>query len=395
MRSPTQSSSKRLGKMLTRSGSHADQPNRSAEGTAGGRLQVTSQNCETLAALEPQALGFTYWFEAAGDGEPYSVSIRFDGQRDGQRRKLGPGDRFSVVGTVDPVVPGSGRIALTARAFNVVPGIWRVTATPVTPTKVRRHGATSRRRPLPPSSTTGQTGFEPVLRQRAPGVRLGAWPAFVGLGAAVALILQAVLTVQRQLPVGRVVLISAVACLVGLAGAKAYYLATHRGDNRGLITTGMSIQGFVLAAIATLVGGAVLARVPVGQLLDVSTPGLLFGMTLGRFGCFFGGCCVGLPTSSRWGLWSSDRRVGVRRIPVQLLESCLAATLGAVALLVVLSDPRVDGAVFVASIAAYTFGRQLLFPLRGIPRKTVHGRTATMAVAALALAADIAVVVLA
>ncbi|MGI8720908.1 MAG: prolipoprotein diacylglyceryl transferase family protein [Geodermatophilaceae bacterium] len=117
-------------------------------------------------------------------------------------------------------------------------------------------------------------------------------------------------------------------------------------------------------------------------------------MTIGRIGCFLGGCCVGLPTSSRWGVWSSDRRLGVRRIPVQLFESTLAGLLGVTALLAILfTNSSVDGVIFVAALAAYTLGRQLLFPMRGIPRKTAYGRMLTMVVMALAVVAALAVAV--
>ncbi len=93
---------------------------------------------------------------------------------------------------------------------------------------------------------------------------------------------------------------------------------------------------------------------------------------------------------------SSDRRLGVRRIPVQLLESALAGVLGLVALLAVVSaTPPVGGVVFVAAIAAYTFGRQVLFPIRSIARTTTHGRTITMVAAGLAVAAAVAVAVVA
>lgn len=59
-------------------------------------------------------------------------------------------------------------------------------------------------------------------------------------------------------------------------------------------------------------------------------------MTIGRLGCLFGGCCAGL--------------------------------------------------LFLAGLSAYTFGCQLLSPLRGIPRRTVHGRTVTMVVTGLIVA---------
>lgn len=65
----------------------------------------------------------------------------------------------------------------------------------------------------------------------------------------------------------------------------------------------MCIQGFVLGAIAVLLIGSRIAGQRPGVTLDITSAGLLFGMTIGRFGCFFGGCCAGRPTSSKWGLW--------------------------------------------------------------------------------------------
>lgn len=156
----------------------------------------------------------------------------------------------------------------------------------------------------------------------------------------------------------------------------------------------MCIQGFVLAAIAGLVAGSYLTGVDVGAALDVSVAGLMLGMVIGRFGCFFGGCCAGRITASRRGLWSSDRRLGARRIPTQLLEAGLAAAIGAAALIAVWAgQPHPAGTVFVAAVAAYTLGRQLLFPLRDVPRQTVHGRTITLILAAVVLVAALAVVV--
>lgn len=156
-----------------------------------------------------------------------------------------------------------------------------------------------------------------------------------------------------------------------------------------LLTPGMSIQGFVLFAVATLFGGSLLLGLSPGLVLDSTAPGLLLGMMVGRFGCLLGGCCAGRPTSSRWGVWSSDRRLGVSRVPVQLLESSLSGVVGALALAaVLLVGTSAGGLVFVAGFAAYTAGRQLLFPLRGIPRTTAHGPMVMLGSASLvALAA--------
>jgi len=370
----------------------------SADYVTARPLQLTTIGCHTIAEAEPQALGLTYWFDAATEGEPYPVTIRFTGRRVAAGANLAAMDVFTVEETVERVLPGSGRIAITARVLDLTPGQWTATAAPVSvPQRASRRPSGVTRAGHPGPTSSGSTGFAPLIRVRAPGVRIGAWPVLVALGAIVALGIQALLATRAGLPVTQVAVLSAIACLAGLIGAKLYYLAQHpqQLSARGGGLSGMCLQGFVLAAVATIVSGALSTSVPVGPLLDATAPGLAFGIGIGRLGCFFGGCCAGRPTASRWGLWSSDRRLGLRRIPVQLMESALALLIGVAALLVVNTvTAHPAGAVFTAAIAAYTLGRQLLFPLRDLPRKTTRGRILTMALSGLVLAADIAVALL-
>ena len=315
----------------------------------------------------------TYWLEDP-DELASSTAIRFTGRHvEGD----GPGRRDFVLDVpMEPVPAGAGPVAVTARVRSVAPGEWQVQADALSAGSAklgRRHG-----------SGTGPTGFEPVVRVLAPGVRLYAWPAFVLLGTALALVAQFQLASARDVPASRLLAVTLVACLIGVVGAKAYYVLTHLSGPRRVSASGMSIQGFVLAAIGTLAVGALGAGVPIGAALDVTTPGLLLGMMIGRFGCFFGGCCAGRPTAGRWGLWSSDRVMGARRIPVQLMESAAAGVLAiaSAAVLLVLDHP-VDGIVFVMGLGAYTLARQLLFPLRSISRSTSYGRVVVMTFAGL------------
>jgi len=374
-----------------------DDPRLSADQVSARSLQVTTIGCQTIADMEPRALGLTYWFDAAAEGEPYPVTVRFTGRRAGASGKPGTTDVFTVEETIEHVLPGSGRIALTARVLDLTPGQWTVTAH-----RVANAERASRRRPAvtrvryPGPTSSGSTGFAPLVGVLAPGVRIGAWPGLVALGTTVALGIQALLATRAALPVADVAVLSAIACLVGLIGAKLYYLAQHpheltarTGVLRGGLG-GMCLQGFVLATVATIVTGALSTRIPLGSLLDATAPGLMLGVGIGRIGCFLGGCCAGRPTASRWGLWASDRRLGLRRIPVQLMESALALLVGLTALLVdVRLTARPAGVVFIAALAAYTLGRQLLFPLRDLPRKTARGRLLTMALSGLVLIADL------
>jgi len=101
---------------------------------------------------------------------------------------------------------------------------------------------------------------------------------------------------------------------------------------------------------------------------------LFLGMAIGRPGCFLAGCCSGRPTRSRWGLFSSDRTLATRRIPVQLYEAAAALLIAGVALAAVLQvDLPVGGLVFLGSIAAYTLVRQGLFLFR-VDAHTRRGR---------------------
>ncbi|WP_158220845.1 prolipoprotein diacylglyceryl transferase [Kineosporia sp. R_H_3] len=343
-----------------------------------------------LDAVEPQAISLTYWFRTSAtvsptDTAPAPVEVRVAGRRrpdDTQPEEYADVRRERCRDAVDEVyrldvgLPPGGVVAWTIRVQDLTPGVWDLTASPVLPV-----GATTTRvvpRHDASVALSGRTVFTPLAKNVAPGVRVGAWPALVATGAAAGLGLQYTLARQAGLPAGLVTALSLLACLVGVVGAKSYYLMTHPRDRYRELTTGMSVQGFVLGVLITL-GAAVPAwGLSLGAVLDVSIPGLLAGLAVGRLGCLLGGCCVGRPTASRWGLWSSDRALGVRRIPVQLLESSSAAILAVATLLIVLETGTRTGAMFVAGLSTYILVRQLLFPLRAIERATRHGRRITL-----------------
>lgn len=203
------------------------------------------------------------------------------------------------------------------------------------------------------------------------------------IGIALALFVQGWLSGVRRLGLAHLLPVSVAAVAGGLVGAKLWYLMVHRAARR---RDGWCIQGLV--AGVTVVGALLVALtgLPVGRFLDATAPALLFGMAVGRIGCFFGGCCYGRPTSSRLGIWSSDRHVGVRRIPTQLMESLLAASLGGAAVAGLLAEPVPRGGVFLAALGAYTLLRQRLLAWRAEQRQTSWLTVAASVAAGLALA---------
>lgn len=339
--------------------------------------------CGQLEDTEPHALALTYRLDVPVRTSSVLtldlIGLRCPPYSDGTER-----DAFSLRTGEVPVLPGAGTVSLTQHV-TVAPGEWDVRAYPT----LTAPGEPPEQ--LAEANGHGYSNFAPVMRLLAPGAHLFAWPALVALGTLVALVVQWLLTSYEDLPSGRVLAVTSVACLLGAVGAKAYFQLTHRDTRPSLAQPGMSVQGFVLVAVAVLAAGSWLAGIGVGRVLDATAPGLLFGMAIGRTGCFCGGCCVGRPTASRWGVWSSDKRIGMRRIPVQLMESTGAALIAVTSLgLALTTSPPVDGMVFAGTIASNVLLRQLLFPLRYERRKTRHGRNAAMIGAVTLLLADAA-----
>jgi phosphatidylglycerol---prolipoprotein diacylglyceryl transferase len=343
----------------------------------------------------------TYWLDPGEQGDPFSTTVRFSGRRADVTGKPQPGDTFSQDETVEGIVPGSGPVAVTAEVRGINQGEWTATARPVGPVGSRPYRsyppagdnpAAAPRVPWPRhvavSTDPGMTVHTArLLRTRVPGIVRFAYASLVSLGVLVGLGLEALLLSHGHYPLLRPMLYSVLAIVAGVIGGKAWYVAVHRGRK----FDGWCIQGFVAgAAVVVAVAAVAGPGIPAGAFLAAATPALLIGMAIGRLGCFWAGCCTGRPTASRWGIWSSDRRLGCRRAPAQLLESLAALVSGVTVLVVVLvlGLPR-SGPVAVVGLAAYTLCRQYILGLRAEPRVWRYGRPVTAAVAVIALIAGV------
>ena len=325
-----------------------------------------------LDEARPVGLAATYRYRAPDTGGHYDLAVRFVGIRRPVPEQGTGRDRFERVERLAGLPANGEEVALTTRATNILPGEWRVVAEPVeTPPGLSRRVV----------ETT--TRFAPLAQ--GPRVRPWSWPVLVLLGALVALGTQAVLAAHLDLGWLRVSMLSVTASLLGFIGGKLWYLGLNRKPLREFLGAGAGIQGFLLVSLVVLAAGSALSGLNVGRVLDITAPGIFLGVAIGRPGCFFTGCCAGRPTASSWGLVSSDRRLVVRRVPVQLLEAGSGLLIGVAALwLLLAARPPLAGTLFVASLASYTLVRQLLFPLR-VESHTRRGRTVALLVSALLL----------
>jgi phosphatidylglycerol:prolipoprotein diacylglycerol transferase len=349
----------------------------------GAATRIVRPVASSAEAAEPQALVVTHWFDSGEGGEPYAATIRVMGQRVGIAGGHRGGDTFVHEEAIDRIVPGSGPVSISSWVYGVAPGEWTVSGEltrpaitngdghrrPRTSTEPLQHAAWSWGRwaisTVPPTPVRTRWAL-PAPLASIPAVIPGSWTVLGALAIAVALATQSAILATGGLSVTS----SLLAVVFGLIGAKVWYAILHPGPWRQAILGGWAVDGFLAVALVVGVGVVIALDLPVGAVLDATTPGLFFAVAIGRIGCFLTGCCAGRCTSSRWGIWSSDRRIGARRVPAQLLESAAGLLIGAASLLVVMADaPLPDGLIFAAGFAAYLVARQLLLRLRAERRE--------------------------
>jgi phosphatidylglycerol:prolipoprotein diacylglycerol transferase len=184
----------------------------------------------------------------------------------------------------------------------------------------------------------------------------------------------------RVLDLGIYIIISA------LVGAKLLLLITDfgsfRADPRELLTLarsgGVFYGGLILAVIVAL-WYIRRAGLPLWTTCDVFAPGIALGHVVGRFGCFFAGCCFGKPTTLPWGITFTDpfaaanvgTPLGVHLHPTQLYE---AGAEGLILLGLLLTEKKgkaYPGRTFWLYILLYAVSRFIIEYFRGDERGTV------------------------
>ena len=169
--------------------------------------------------------------------------------------------------------------------------------------------------------------------------------------------------------------------LVALVGAKVLMVisdwSSYGGDLRNIFSLSTFLAGGVfyggfLAAAFFGVWYVRVHRLPFWKLADVYAPAIALGQSLGRLGCFAGGCDYGRPTTSSLGVIFTDPRahelsgvpIGVRIYPTQIFESL--ATLAIFCILVWrFRRKKRDGEVFLLYMGLYAVARFSLEFLRG------------------------------
>lgn len=119
-----------------------------------------------------------------------------------------------------------------------------------------------------------------------------------------------------------------------LIGAKLLYIvishglgkAFHQmlaGDFSFLTQGGLVFYGGLIFGIIGALFGAKFARVRLGAYCESVIPCIPLGHAFGRLGCFFAGCCYGMPYEGPFCLSFPKAGISYPTFPVQLLEALL------------------------------------------------------------------------
>jgi phosphatidylglycerol:prolipoprotein diacylglycerol transferase len=173
--------------------------------------------------------------------------------------------------------------------------------------------------------------MHPILFQLGP-LTLRTYGALIALAFLAALRMSKWAVQLRGIPEKFLMDLSIILVFSGILGARLFYVllnwryySEHVLDSFKVWEGGLVFYGgFLIAAVA----GVFYCRkykISVPVMADCVAPALAMGQAIGRWGCFFAGCCYGKPTLLPWGVRFKDPAslapLDINLHPVQIYEA--------------------------------------------------------------------------
>ena len=167
----------------------------------------------------------------------------------------------------------------------------------------------------------------------------------------------------RGIPEEKLSTLSLWLLVLAIIGGRALFVLTHwdeyAPDPLAIVRLwegGLMLYGGYFLAIT---GGIVYVRragLPVWRIADAAAPSMAIGVGIGRLGCFFNGCCFGLPTHLPWGIHFPPTSYSNAVFPGEALHPAQLYMAGAglglfVTMLALDRKPRFDGWIFWVYVA--------------------------------------------
>lgn len=190
------------------------------------------------------------------------------------------------------------------------------------------------------------------------------WGLMVALGFMAAVFISLYLAKGKKIPAEHIMNIYILAAVSALVGARLFFVIQFFGEylrdpiqiimvqRGGLVFLGGFIAAFIVIYIYIHMN-----KLDIRTVLDIISPGVMFGYAIGRIGCFLNGCCYGIVTDVPWAVsFSGDECL---RHPTQLY-SFLAGIIIFVILLFIFKRKYVKGQTFLSAVLLYAVYRFLL-----------------------------------
>lgn len=161
--------------------------------------------------------------------------------------------------------------------------------------------------------------------------------------------------------------------IAGFVGGKLFYYLEKPifyWNNPNLLldnfSGGFVFYGSFVTCIPTIIWYLKKKKIAVLPMLDILAITTLIAHCLGRIGCFFAGCCYGLPTKSMFGIvFPTSNKTTVH--PTQLYEAFILLYL-MFFLLIMKKHKKFNGQIFILYITLYAISRSILELFRGDKR---------------------------
>lgn len=151
----------------------------------------------------------------------------------------------------------------------------------------------------------------------------------LGIGFAA---LSAVILAKGKMPAYEVVYSAVYSVIGGILGAKLLFVAVSIPQILekeiplwAVLRGGFVFYGGVIGGAVGLLAYCRQFKIPFFRLADLYSVCLPLGHTIGRFGCYFAGCCYGMeydgPFSVTYHTTLGDTPLGVPLLPIQLIEA--------------------------------------------------------------------------
>jgi phosphatidylglycerol:prolipoprotein diacylglycerol transferase len=160
---------------------------------------------------------------------------------------------------------------------------------------------------------------------------------------------------------------------------------------------GFVFAGGIIFALFILILYARRRRLSFFKLGDLWAPAVAIGQGIGRLGCFFAGCCYGIPTDLKWGVVFTHPHslapLHVAMHPTQLYSAASGVAIFVV-LLLMHTKKKFDGQVLLWFLILHSTARLAIERLRGDERGVILNSNMTTTQLAATIILMVAVITL-